>query len=133
MRRFLMMICFALAILLLVGGSFVVSKLMDLKAQSAVIRQDAIATYGGDEVMALARYVDDVDRAASKRNYAIGMLANLSDSRALPYLERHYVGYEPYPSGSCCKMNTLCQYELKKAIARSRENKGMNLLTMVLR
>ena len=77
--------------------------------------------------------VDDPDRGVRNRNHAIGMLAHLSDSRALPFLEKHYTGYELSPTGTCCNIFSLCQYELKKAIARSRENRGMNLLTRILR
>lgn len=47
--------------------------------------------------MALARYVDNPHRPASYRNHAIGMLANLSDNRALPFLEKYYTGCELSP------------------------------------
>lgn len=133
MKQFFTATCAAATILCVLVGPFIVSKLSDIRTKSAVIRQDAISSYGGDEVMALSHYVDDTNRSARNRNHAIGMLANLSDSRALPFLEKYYTGYDPSAKGYCCNSFSLCQYELSKAIARSHENKGMNLLTMVLR
>jgi hypothetical protein len=135
MKNILKVTCVAAGIAIFVVGTFVVLTVKDLKARSAVIRKDAIETYGGDEVMALVSFVDDRSRSAKDRNYVIGMLANLSDSRALPVLEKYYTGYDEDEGirGYCCSAFTLCQYELKKAVTRSREDSGMNILTMVLR
>jgi hypothetical protein len=96
-----------------------------LSATASNLKEDAIAKYGGDEVTALMRLVDDSSETFRRRNYAIGMLANLSDARALPVLEPLWTGSD---DAGCGTGRNLCQYELKKAIKRSRENKGPNLL-----
>ena len=63
-----------------------------LSATASNLKEDAIAKYGGDEVTALMRLVDDSSETFRRRNYAIGMLANLSDARALPVLEPLWTG-----------------------------------------
>lgn len=124
MKLVLRVTCSAAVILTAIVGPFLYNKISEIKAKSALIREDAIESYGGDEVLGIAQYVDDRSRPVHHRNHAIGMLANLSDRRALPVLEKHYTGYELSPTGTCCNLFSLCQYELKKAIERSRATEG---------
>jgi hypothetical protein len=51
MRRLLKATCVAAVILLAIVGPWFVPTICDIKAKSAVIRQEAISSYGGDEVM----------------------------------------------------------------------------------
>lgn len=97
---------------------FLLYKISELRPRSAALRAEAIERYGGDEVVALSKFVDDPQIPFNRRNYAIGMLANLGDIRALPILEKHYTGAD------CNHGNYLCQYELKKAVSRCREKRA---------
>lgn len=73
-------------------------------------------TYGGDPVEALMAYVDDDAQGIRFRNRAVWALGQLSDRRALPVLEKHYIG------GECDHGYLICQYELEKAIQGSKRN-----------
>ena len=102
------------------------AKISEIRPKSAALRAEAIERYGGDEVSALARFVDDPSISLKRRNYAIGMLANLGDVRALPVLEKHYTGAD------CQHGYFLCQYELKKAVTRCRGDLGKGIVTRLL-
>lgn len=77
---------------------------------------EARLKYPGDPVEALTAYVDDDTRSMKKRNRAIWALSQISDQRALPVLEKHYVG------GECNHSRMVCQYELEKAIRSSKRD-----------
>lgn len=70
----------------------------------------ALREFPGDRVLALVAYAEANHHAWADRNRAVWALGRLRDTRALPMLERHYVG-EP-----CDHAQMLCQYELRKAI-----------------
>lgn len=72
--------------------------------------QAAVQEYPGDRVLALITYAESDRHSFADRNRAVWALGRLRDARALPALERQYVG-EP-----CNHAQMLCQYELKKAI-----------------
>lgn len=113
-----------------IGGIFVGAKLLDVRAEVHRVRDLALSKYEGDLVLALSQLVDDPTNSYHERNYAIGMLANLSDRRALPVLKKHWNGSR---NASCGGGHWwLCQYELSKAVARSKEDKGPGLITMVM-
>lgn len=75
----------------------------------------ALREYPGDRVLALISYAESEGHAFRDRNRAVWALGRLRDARALPMLERHYVG-EP-----CNHESTLCQRELRKAITLIRQ------------
>jgi hypothetical protein len=102
------------------------AKISELRPKSAALRAEAIERYSGDDVIALARFVDDPGISFHRRNYAIGMLANLGDIRALPVLEKHYTGAD------CHHWYFLCQYELKNAVTRCRADLGKSILFRLL-
>lgn len=120
-----------LAFLSVLAGTFITATILEILEACAVIRADAITRYGGDEVTALAKYVDDQTNRFKQRNYAIGMLANLRDARALPVLEKHWTGSDDANCGN--GYANLCQYELKKkAVEQSRRDLGPNIITRIL-
>lgn len=82
------------------------------------ISTEAIGYYGGDRIPALIKYVDDPRRSFKRRNRAIWALSQLGDGRALPVLEKHVTGRD------CRHRTDLCQKELKKAIAATKEDAG---------
>ena len=84
------------------------------------LSNSAMCQFGGDRVMALARLVDGEDIPLNRKNEAVWALGQLGDARALSTLEKWYYG------GPCNHDSTICQYELKKAIAKCRG--GVNFL-----
>ncbi len=75
--------------------------------------QMAQVKYNGNCIEALIKYLEDENNDIRNRNSAIWALGELGDSRALPVLEKYYVGYY----GGRCNLNEeISQYELKKAI-----------------
>lgn len=83
----------------------------------AAVRQasvEAVRRYGGDEVEALMRSVEDSTLPLRKRNRAVWALGQLGDPRALPLLESLHDGSE------CSHERALCQRELGKAIKLCR-------------
>lgn len=72
--------------------------------------QVAQRQYGGGEIYALMRAVDDERLPLGERNHAVWALGQFRDSRALPVLARFSTG-EP-----CQHDKFICQSELKKAI-----------------
>lgn len=80
--------------------------------RSSVKEMSAEATreYPGDRIEALMAYVDSDNHSLRQRNRAVWALGQIGDKRALPVLEKWYTG------GSCDHKNSLCQYELAKAI-----------------
>ena len=76
--------------------------------------EQAQAKFRGDRIEALMEMVNCEACTLDDRNHAVWALGQLSDSRALPVLERYYTG-EP-----CNHNYRLCQYELKKALSRVR-------------
>ena len=113
-------------ILCLIPAGWFLYKVSELRPKTASLRAEVIERYGGDEVLALSQFVDDSNRSLRRRNYVIGMLANLGDIRALPVLEKHYTGKD------CNHQVALCKYELEKAVAKRRENSGPSRLYRIL-
>lgn len=112
----------AVSILGVILVGLFLSAISQIRPKSAALRAEVIERYGGDEVLALAQFVDDPSILSGRRNYAIGMLANLGDIRALPILEKHYTSNQ----------SLLSRYELKKAVERCRENAGRSIVTRLL-
>ncbi len=77
----------------------------------------AMREYPGDRVAALIAYAESDSHSWADRNRAVWALGQLRDARALPMLERNYVG-EP-----CNHAQMLCQHELKKAINLIRKGR----------
>ena len=71
---------------------------------------EAVGEYPGDRITALMAYVDSGNHSLRQRNRAVWALGQIGDKRALPVLEKWYTG-QP-----CDHKNSLCQYELGKAI-----------------
>lgn len=94
---------------------------------SAVKRISAQATqeYLGDRVEALIAYMQSEKHSLRNRNRAIWALGQIGDVRALPVLEKFYMG-EP-----CNHDKYLCQRELRKAIEMCKG--GLNLCSWVSR
>ena len=69
----------AVSILGVVLTGLFLEMVSEIRPKSDALRAEAIERYGGDEVFALAEFVDDPSIFKSRRNYAIGMLANLGD------------------------------------------------------
>ena len=84
------------------------------------VSNDAMVQFGGDRVTALTRLVDAQAVPLNRKNDAVWALGQMGDGRALPVLEKWYTG------GPCNHDSTVCQYELKKAIAKCRG--GANIL-----
>ena len=117
-------------VLVVLIGTMVVGTATRLMAGADEMYTDAVSRYGGDRVIALTRLVDDPANSFKKRNTAIGMLANLSDVRALPVLEKYWTGSD----NAVCDngRSRLCQYELMKAVRNSKENSGPDIITRIL-
>ena len=64
----------------------------------------------GDAVAALCELMNSDSHSLRDRNLAVWALGRLRDARALPILNREYTGDE------CDHDQSLCQYELEKAI-----------------
>lgn len=120
----------AILVLGISAGAIIAPVMLTVRAKSIDVKERALSRYGGDTVSALIKMVDDPTNTFLERNYAIGMLANLSDVRALPVLQKHWTGSD---EGECGGGHSrLCQYELMKAVSRSKENTGPNLITRLM-
>jgi hypothetical protein len=64
----------------------------------------------GDDVAALSDLMNSESHSLRDRNLAIWTLGRLCEAKALPALQRAYTG------GECDHDQSLCQYELEKAI-----------------
>ena len=74
------------------------------------ISAQATTEYQGDRIEALITYVKSESHTLRQRNRSVWALGQIGDNRALPVLEKYYVG-QP-----CDHNVALCQGELKKAI-----------------
>jgi hypothetical protein len=116
--------------LIMIAGGIVTFKAMELRADANEMYTEAVTRYGGDRIVALTRLLDDESNSYKKRNNAVSMLANLSDARALPVLEKYWTGSN---NASCGNGEfRLCQYDLKRAVKNARENAGPNIVTLLL-
>lgn len=83
--------------------------------QSDLVKRCTVAQaahpHSGDHVAALLDYVQSDLHTLEKRNRAVWALGQTRDSRALPILEKYLSGED------CDHAATLCQSEIKKAIA----------------
>ena len=89
------------------------------------ISAEAVREYPVERVDALIEYVQSEKHSLKDRNSAVWALGQLGDERALPVLEKFYVG-EP-----CDHDKYLCQRELKHAIGLCKG--GLNLCAWVCR
>jgi hypothetical protein len=69
-----------------------------------------------EKVDAMVKYMNSSNYTLKERNNMIWAIGQLSDDRALPYLQELYTG-EP-----CKHSLNLCQYELAKAINKCGGN-----------
>lgn len=76
--------------------------------------------YEGDCVESLNSLLVDENQSYKSRNDAIWVLGRLADPRALPSLENYYTGIIPEREPLD---QMISQYELKKAIKRTSNNK----------
>jgi hypothetical protein len=83
------------------------------------ISAEATHEHAGDRIEALMTYVNSEDHTLRERNRAVWALGQIGDERAVPALERFYVG-EP-----CNHDESLCQRELGRAIKLCKG--GLNL------
>lgn len=88
-------------------------------------RDAALELHAGDQVGALAAFIETPTHGLQERNRAIWALGQLGDPRALPVLEKHFIG------GPCDHERALCQRELGKALELCRG--GTNLTALVWR
>lgn len=84
--------------------------------------------YSGECVEALVAQLDDTNNSFYDRNKAIWALGQLSDSKALPTLQKYYSGNIP---DSEPLNETISQYELKKAIKLTEG--GLNITAFLWR
>ena len=125
MRRFLKPLLIGTVAIGVLGAIAFGIALAGAGARAGRIEREAQERYGEDRVMSLVRYIDDPVNPYRQQNFAIGMIANLGDIRALPTLEKHYTGDE------CAHHRALCQYELVKAIRKAKLNEGPSSLNKV--
>lgn len=92
------------------------------------ICQNARWQYGGDCIEALITQLDDENQGFRSRNHAIWALGQFGDSRALPVLQKYYIGDIPEREPLD---RTISQYELKKAI--NLASGGLNITAWVWR
>lgn len=97
----------------LLAGLFIVSGI-SIGTGVKKIANEAQAIYQEGQVDSLIHLMDDKNLPMDKRNQAVWALGQLANSKALPFLKKHYTG-EP-----CDHARFLCQYELKKAIKHCR-------------
>ena len=89
----------------------------------------AKSRYEGTCVDALMKYLDDEQNSFDTRNSAVWALGQLGDPKALHSLEKYYdAGFK---SKKCKRSETLCQYELYKAVKLL--NGGLNISAFVWR
>jgi hypothetical protein len=100
---------FALGLILLAIAYLCISWMIRAGVRS--ISEMALQEYPGDRVSALMAVVESEEHSMRDINRAIWALGQLGDPRALPVLEKHYIGK---PSD---ERYEISQYELKKAIA----------------
>jgi hypothetical protein len=79
-----------------------------VREYSAVAQQ--AYPHPSDDVAALSDLMNSDSHSLRDRNRAVWTLGRLCDAKALPALERAYTG------GECDHDQSLCQYELEKAI-----------------
>ncbi|MCK5145648.1 hypothetical protein KAR48_02770 [bacterium] len=111
-----------LATILLAGLIFIISYIgFDVNRHSVL----AMKKYKGDRVTAMTRLIDADGIPLNLKNDAIWALGQLGDARALPMLTKYFY------DGECHHDSTICQYELKKAIAKCRG--GFNITALFWR
>lgn len=103
---------FLLAAGVLVYGGFA-GVVWWIDARAYEFGRRAMREFPGDEVDALAAFVQSENHTLAERNQAVHALGRLGDARAVSVLTRVYTGAE------CDHGRFLCQVELRKAIARS--------------
>ncbi len=96
--------CLAVILILFVGVCW------SIRSHVKSISAEATQRYPGDRIEALMAYVNSENHTLRERNHAVWALGQIGDERALPVLERFYVG-EP-----CNHDTSLCQRELGRAI-----------------
>jgi len=70
--------------------------------------------YNGDCVEALMKLIEDETIDYGEKNSAVWALGQLGDKRALPFLQKYYIGYDS--NNKTKRDEALSQYELRKAI-----------------
>lgn len=88
--------------------------------------QIAQSKYKFDCVQSLILYLDDKTNDFKSRNSTIWALGQIGDKKALPVLEKYYVGETLFSSP---QDKAISQYELKKAINLAKG--GINLTHFV--
>lgn len=83
------------------------------------ISDEALRDHPGDRIEALVALVESDDHPLRERNRAIWALGQLGDPRALPALERRYMGLADTEGDG------LSRYELAKAIRLCRGGRNL--------
>jgi len=105
--------CLAVLLILFVMVSW------SIRSNVKSICDEATQEHAGDRIEALMAYVNSENHTHRKRNRAGWALGQIGDERALPVLERFYIG-QP-----CNHDTSLCQRELGRAIKLCKG--GLNL------